>query len=226
MTRVEQITANLKEVRTQIDLATSAAGRSIDEITLIAVTKTYPASDVATLLELGINDFGENRDGEGAEKSSLLKARWHFQGQIQSNKIVSIAKWAQVIHSIDDPGHLARLDRAMPEGKKMEVFLQVRLDQSPGRGGVNPDNLDSLANSAMELANIDLQGLMAVAPLGEDPESAFARLAVIHTSFCQKFPSASALSAGMSGDFHSAIAYGATHIRVGSSILGDRSNPL
>ncbi|CAB4329956.1 unannotated protein [freshwater metagenome] len=224
--RHEELSRNVAIVRERIAHAALQSGRSPDEITLIAVTKTYPASDVATLIELGLIDFGENRDAEGSEKSQLLKARWHFQGQIQSNKIPSIANWANVVHSLDNPRHSDRLDRTIPSEKTMDVFLQVSLDDAPGRGGVSPDQLNQLAIATLEKPHLRLQGLMAVAPLGVEPARAFEQLAVIHNGFSTHFPQAPYLSSGMSGDFETAIIYGATHVRVGTSILGTRNHPL
>ena len=221
--RSEELSSNLGAVRSQIANAAQSAGRSTAEITLIAVTKTYPAADVAILHELGVEDFGENRDSEGREKSSVVPATWHFQGQIQSNKIPSIAHWADVIHSLDDPRHVRIFGKTLPESKILRVFLQVCLDPQPGRGGVSSEELPPLAELVLATPSLHLEGLMAVAPLGENPESAFARLALIHSDFCLHFPSATALSAGMSGDFQVAIKHGATHVRVGSSILGSRT---
>lgn len=224
--RRNQIANALKDVQDRVSASARNAGRRVDEIILIAVTKTYPASDVAILRQLGVENFGENRDIEGAAKSKEVPGTWHFQGQIQSNKINSIATWADVVHSLDDIRHVTRLNRAVPEGKKIAVFIQVSLDKSPGRGGADASELGPLAESILESANLHLAGLMAVAPLGENPESAFARLALIHSNFRRQFPQSIFLSAGMSNDFETAIAYGATHIRIGSSILGSRMEPL
>jgi hypothetical protein len=224
ISRVDEVSLNLTSVRSRIAQAAKHAGRNSEEITLIAVTKTYPATDAQILHELGVRDFAENRDREGAEKSAIVPGRWHFQGQIQSNKISSIAHWADVVHSLDDPRHLRLLAAAVPESKVLSVFIQVCLDPQPGRGGVLPQNLSPLAELALEQPSLKLQGLMAVAPLGENPESAFLRLARIHSDFRQQFPSAASLSAGMSGDFETAIEHGATHLRVGGSILGSRSD--
>lgn len=224
ISRADEISSNLDLVRSRIAQAAKRAGRSREEITLIAVTKTYPTTDAEILHELGVRDFAENRDREGAEKSAIVPGRWHFQGQIQSNKISSIARWADVVHSLDDARHLRLLAAAVPESKMLSVFIQVCLDPQPGRGGILPQNLSPLAELALEQSSVRLEGLMAVAPLGENPESAFSRLARIHSDFRQQFPSAASLSAGMSGDFESAIEHGATHLRVGSSILGSRSD--
>jgi pyridoxal phosphate enzyme (YggS family) len=222
-TRKEELSQNLELVRMRIGEAARRVGRSAEEVTLIVVTKTYPASDVEILHELGIRNFAENRDREGREKSAIVPGIWHFQGQIQSNKISSIVSWADVVHSLDDPRHLRRINAAMSESKVLSIFIQVSLDSQPGRGGVALEDLSQLAELVLAEPFLRLEGLMAVAPLGEDPESAFSRLAQIHSDFRQQFPTSPSLSAGMSGDFERAIETGATHIRIGSSILGSRS---
>ena len=222
-TREEELSSNLDSVRRRIKQSARRVGRVPEEITLIAVTKTYPASDVGILHDLGVENFAENRDHDGREKAAAVPATWHFQGQIQSNKISSIASWASVVHSLDDPRHLRLLGAAVPESKVISVFIQVCLDPQPGRGGILPQELSPLAELVLAQSSLKLEGLMAVAPLGENPESAFSRLARIDSDFRQQFPSAVSLSAGMSGDFEIAIEHGATHVRIGSSILGSRS---
>ncbi len=220
--RAEEISFNLDSVRSRIAQAAQRVGRVHDDIALITVTKTYPTSDIAILHELGVNDFAENRDREGAQKSAVIPGRWHFQGQIQSNKISSIALWADVVHSLDDARHLRLLAGALAESKVISIFIQVCLDPRPGRGGILAQDLAPLAELALAQPSLRLEGLMAVAPLGEIAESAFSRLARIHSDFRQQFPGSPALSAGMSGDFETAIEHGATHLRIGSSILGSR----
>ena len=207
----------------RINEAARRVGRLAEEVTLIVVTKTYPATDVEILHDLGIRNFAENRDREGREKSVIVPAIWHFQGQIQSNKISSIASWADVVHSLDDPRHLRLLSAAISESKVLSVFIQLCLDPAPGRGGVALQDLSRLAELVLADPFLRLEGLMAVAPLGEDPENAFLRLARIHSDFRQQFPASPSLSAGMSGDFERAIENGATHVRIGSSILGYRT---
>jgi pyridoxal phosphate enzyme (YggS family) len=198
----------------------ASAGRSLDEITLIAVTKTFPASDVEILRDLGITHFGENRDSDAAPKASTVAGTWHFQGQIQSNKLKSITSWANVIHSLDEIRHFEVIEKNAPH--PLDIFCQVSLDGSEGRGGVSEQKLYELAQAIEKSATHRLQGLMAVAPLGVDPTVAFSKLSAIHKAFMADFPNANKLSAGMSGDFKEAIAYGATHIRIGSQILGSR----
>ena len=223
ISRQAELSSSLNEVLERIAQAAKDAGRVAADITLIAVTKTYPASDVEMLGNLGVGNFGENRDREGSEKAAVVPAIWHFQGQIQSNKISSIASWADAVHSLDDGRHI-RLLAAAAKSKPLSVFLQVSLDSQPGRGGAMPQELSRLAELALAEPSLKLEGLMAVAPLGEDPESAFFRLSQIHSDFRQQFPLSPSLSAGMSGDFEIAIRHGATHVRVGSSILGSRSH--
>jgi uncharacterized pyridoxal phosphate-containing UPF0001 family protein len=202
--RKEELSRNLDSVRLRIFNAAKRVDRSAEDVALIVVTKTYPISDVEILHELGIRNFAENRDREGREKSAIVSAIWHFQGKLQSNKISSIAS-------------------AVPESKVLSVFVQVALDAQPGRGGVALQDLSRLAELVFAQPSLSLQGLMAVAPLGENPENAFQRLAQIHSDFRRQFPSSPSLSAGMSGDFERAIENGATHVRIGSSILGNRT---
>ena len=211
MSRRDEITANLAAVRARIP----STG-----VTLIAVTKTYPISDVQILHELGVTDFGENRSEEGLEKSAAVAGRWHFQGGIQSRKLRDIALWADVVHSLDDVSHATKLDSLAQ--KKIDVFLQLSLDADPGRGGVPAKELAALGAHVASLPNLHLVGLMCVLPLGVDPRTGFTQVAQIHRDFQAEFPQAQSLSAGMSGDFEIAIDCGATHIRVGSQILGMR----
>ena len=172
------------------------------------------------LHQLGVRDFGENRDIEGAEKSAEVAGTWHFQGQIQSNKLKSITTWASVLHSLDDPRHFEIIEKVAPH--PLSIFLQVSLDGAHHRGGAQLDDLYSLAALVEKSKKHELAGLMAVPPLGVDPDQAFAQLAKIHSEFKTRFPLAQSLSAGMSSDYESAITHGATHVRVGSSILGSR----
>ena len=225
--RAVEITQALGDVRARIQKAATKAERAEDEITLIAVTKTYPVSDVEILHQLGVRDFGENRSAEGAEKSSFVDGRWHFQGQIQSNKIAAISSWANTVHSLDDLSHVAKFDRALSAipGKRLDVFLQISLDGADHRAGVARDELAQLAEAVLATENLDLVGLMAVPPVEADADRAFAEIAAIASTFKEKFPMAQSLSAGMSNDFEIAIAHGATHVRVGSQILGPRTYP-
>jgi len=218
--RKDEITRNLQEVKERIIGAAKSVNRDPNEIELIVVTKTFPISDIEILRELDEFNFGENRDQEAASKAEAIPATWHFQGQIQSNKIKSICQWADVIHSICSVKEILKFAQS---SRKHQVFLQVSLDGELGRGGTNSTDLSQLADLVNESNNLELLGLMAVAPLGVEPEKAFADLAQINQGFTGQFPNSKYLSAGMSGDFEAAIKYGATHIRVGSSILGSRS---
>ena len=215
MSRKEEISENLEIVRSKI------AAVAAHPVTLIAVTKTFPVSDAQILQQLGVTDFGENRDAEGAEKSQLVSGNWHFQGQIQSNKLKSITSWASVIHSLDDPRHFEMIEKFAPH--PLSIFLQVSLDGAHHRGGAGVDQLYQLAEKVTDSPIHTLAGLMSVPPVGADPDQAYSQLAVIRTEFLKRFPKASSLSAGMSGDYEVAISHGATHVRVGSSILGSRS---
>ena len=209
--RKAQLAENLAAVKATIP----------NDVHLIVVTKTFPLSDAQLLHELGVSDFGENRDQEGKAKAPFVPGKWHFQGQLQSNKLKSIANWADVIQTIDSLRYVELLSKASE--KNLEVFIQVSLDGEEHRGGALPEQLNQIADSILASSNLKLQGLMAVAPLGEQPDSAFERLAKIHQNFVTAYPNAPFLSSGMSSDYLSAIAHGATHIRVGSSILGSRS---
>jgi pyridoxal phosphate enzyme (YggS family) len=215
MNRIEEIELNLKTV--QANIAAVAA----HPVTLIAVTKTFPASDVEILKQLGIQEFGENRDSEGAEKSAVVPGNWHFQGQIQSNKLKSITAWASVIHSLDDPRHFEIIEKVAPH--PLSIFLQVSLDGAHNRGGAGVVQLYQLAELVSGSKTHTLAGLMSVPPVEMDPEAAYSQLSLIRTEFLTRFPEANSLSAGMSGDYQLAISHGATHVRVGSSILGSRS---
>jgi hypothetical protein len=218
--RKDEIARNLQEIRERIISAAKAVNRDPAEISLIVVTKTFPISDIEILAELGESNFGENRDQEAGPKAEVIPATWHFQGQIQSNKIKSICQWADVIHSISSAKEILKFAQSP---RKHQVFLQVSLDGQSGRGGASPADLAQLADLVNESNNLELLGLMAVAPLDVEPEKAFADLALINQGFAGQFPNAKYLSAGMSSDFEAAIKFGATHIRVGSSILGSRS---
>jgi pyridoxal phosphate enzyme (YggS family) len=219
-TRKEEIALNLSGVKERIQRAAKSVDRDPNSVQLIVVTKTFPVSDIEILRDLGESNFGENRDQEAGPKAESIPATWHFQGQIQSNKIKSICEWADVIHSISSEKEILKFAQSP---RKHQVFLQVSLDGQVGRGGASPADLTKLADLVNQSNNLELLGLMAVAPLDVEPEKAFADLALINQGFVGQYPTAKFLSAGMSGDFEAAIKFGATHIRVGSSILGSRS---
>jgi pyridoxal phosphate enzyme (YggS family) len=223
--RKEELSRSLANVQARIHDATAGASRKAEEVTLVAVTKTYPVSDVEILHQLGVTHFGENRSAEGLEKSSIVSAHWHFQGQIQSNKIGPISSWAHTVHSLDDLSHVAKFDRAIGEipGKRLNIFIQISLDGDSSRAGVRGDELLTLGQAISSTQHLDLAGLMVVPPVEAEPEKAFSEVAELARRFRQEFPTAQSLSAGMSGDYEIAIAHGATHIRVGSQILGPRT---
>ena len=227
MTRLDELRSNLDVVRRRIADATESAGRT-DEVGLVVVTKFFPASDVRLLADLGVTDVGENRHQEAAAKAAEcadLGLRWHFIGGLQSNKAAAVASYADVVEALDRPKLVGPLSRgAHGRGHEVEVLLQVSLDP-PGadhRAGVDPAALADLAQRVEEAGMLRLRGLMAVAPLGEEPDGAFARLAGIRRGFLEEHPGATVLSAGMSGDLEAAITHGATHVRVGSAVLGPR----
>ncbi len=226
MTRTDDLAANLAAVRERIAKACAAAGRSADEVTLVAVTKTFPASDVRLLAGLGIDQVAENRDQEAGGKAAEcedLDLTWHFVGQLQTNKVRSVLSYADVVHSVDRERLVTALSReAERSGRSPRCLIQVSLDDSEGRGGVRPDGVLALADRLAAAPGLELGGVMAVAPLGADPAPAFDRLAEVVTSLRADHPAAKMVSAGMSGDMEHAIARGATHVRVGTALLGGR----
>ena len=226
--RADELAANLDVVRRRIATACTGAGRSADDVALVVVTKFFPASDVRILADLGVTDVGENRHQEAevkARECADLGLRWHFIGGLQSNKASAVASYADVVESVDRAKLVNPLSRgAHARGHDVDVLLQVSLDP-PGadnRSGAAPADLADLAGRVAEAGMLRLRGLMAVAPLGEDPDAAFARLATIRADFLRDHPDATVLSAGMSGDLEAAVAHGATHVRVGSAVLGPR----
>ncbi|GIH96750.1 YggS family pyridoxal phosphate-dependent enzyme [Planobispora siamensis] len=227
--RRDQIAAALAEVEASIAEACRAAGRAREEVTLVAVTKTYPASDVRILADLGIRHVGENRDQEAAVKAhecANLGLTWHFVGQLQTNKARSVVGYADVVHSVDRPRLVEALSReAVRAGREVTCLVQVALDDDPGRGGAQRADVMPVADAVAGAPGLRLGGVMAVAPLEEDPARAFARLRDIAESVRAGHPGARIISAGMSGDMAEAVANGATHLRVGTALLG-RRKPL
>jgi pyridoxal phosphate enzyme (YggS family) len=230
MNRNDQLAENLSKINYQIEAACQKANRSINEITVIAVTKFFPASDVEILAKLGIKDVGENKDQEAKEKFQQIKSNlnWHFVGQLQTNKVKSVLQYADFIHSVDRLRLAKEINKvAINLNRPIKIFLQVDLGgDDPNRGGVDPAGLLELANEIAAGQNLELAGLMAVAPLGEDARDAFARLLETRREFLKEFPSATLLSCGMSEDFEIAIEFGATHLRIGSLLLGVRPTLL
>jgi pyridoxal phosphate enzyme (YggS family) len=206
-----------------------AAGRDPAEITLVAITKTYPASDVVLLAELGVTDVGENKDQEARAKAAEVRAacaspRWHFVGQLQRNKARSVARYADVVESVDSARLASALDKAAQElrDSPLDVLVQVSLDGDPARGGAAAD-LPATVEAVAGAPGLRLCGVMAVAPAEWDPERAFARLAEIAQQVRADHPESTVVSAGMSGDLEAAILHGATHVRIGTSLLGMRN---
>lgn len=225
--RTEEIGRNLAAVRERIAAACAAASRDPGEVTLVAVTKTYPSQDVARLAGLGVLDVGENRDQEAAAKAAAAPPglRWHFIGQLQRNKARSVVSYASVVHSVDS---LRLVDALVDAAVKAEretplgVLVQVSLDDDEHRGGAVTGAIEQMAESIAASPVLSLKGVMAVAPLGWEPDDAFARLAAISARLRVAFPGAGWISAGMSDDLESAISHGSTHVRVGSALLGNR----
>jgi pyridoxal phosphate enzyme (YggS family) len=227
--RRAELAGNLARVRARIDAACIQSGRDPADIALIAVTKFFPASDVDLLADLGVAAIGENRDQEASAKVSDLTRRQdvevHFIGQLQTNKAASVVSYADVVQSVDRPKLVAALDRAAgARGVRPSVLVQVSLDDPPDRGGVEPEGAAALADQVAGCEHLALRGVMAVAPLGADPEVAFARLREVARGIQQVHPDATWISAGMSDDLEAAVAHGATHLRVGSAILGSRQS--
>jgi len=198
-------------------------------VTLVVVTKTFPASDVRLLAELGVRDVGESRDQEAAPKvadCAGLDLGWHFVGRVQTNKAKSVARYASAVHSVDRVGVVRALGSAARAAQRqVGCFLQVSLDGDPTRGGAQTGDLPALATAVVEEAGLHLLGLMAVAPMDVDPYRAFAVLPDLSERLRVDHPDARAISAGMSGDIEAALACGATHLRVGSAVLGQRPLP-
>jgi hypothetical protein len=247
--RREELAGNLAEVSSRIEAACSAAGRDAGEVTLIAVTKTWPAADVLLLRELGVTDFGENKDQEAAPKAAEVAAaggppvRWHFVGQLQTNKASSVVRYAEVVHSVDR-GRLVRSlgAAARRAGRELTCLVQVNLAATAAvtaatavaaanvagqaRGGAPIGELRQVAEAIEAEPGLVLGGVMAIAPLGVPPEQAFAPLHSCSLAIRAVRPQAMIISAGMTGDLEAAIANGATHVRIGTALLGDRRPPV
>lgn len=216
------LAGRLAEVTGRIADAAAEAGRGADEITTIVVTKFHPASLVAELAELGVRDIGENRHQEAQAKAAELAAldlRWHFIGQLQSKKARQVRAYASAIHSVDRP---ALVDALRSDEASVDCFVQVNLTDDPGRGGIAPDALESLVERVLETPGLRLRGLMAVAPLDAPARPAFARVRAFSDRVRRLAPDARDLSMGMSHDFRDAIMEGATHLRIGTAITGNR----
>ena len=226
--RRDQLEAGLAGVRARIDAACAESGRDAGEITLVVVTKFFPASDVRLLADLGVRHVGENRHQEAVEKAAEcadLDLSWHFIGGLQSNKAAAVAGYADVVHSVDRAKLVGGLGRGAQErGRDLDVLVQVSLDPpgAEGRSGAEHDAVPGLVERIRTTDGLVLRGLMGVAPLGGDAEEAFARLAALAAEVRAEAPDATWLSAGMSGDLEQAVRHGATHLRIGSAVLGPR----
>ncbi len=225
--RHDQVAEGLARTKARIERACETAGRDPGEVTLVVVTKTFPASDVRLLHELGVRDVGENRHPEAGDKAAAcadLDLRWHFVGQLQTNKARVVAGYADVVHSLDRARLATGLAKGVPDGETLDCLVQVSLDppSAQGRGGAAPSDAPSIAEAIAAHDRLRLRGVMAVAPLGADPDEAFSRLLGVSQTLRERWPEADAVSAGMSGDLEAAVRHGATHVRVGSAILGTR----
>ncbi|MFF6814540.1 YggS family pyridoxal phosphate-dependent enzyme [Streptomyces sp. NPDC012403] len=232
--RKDELAANLARVEERIAAACAAAGRGRDEVTLIVVTKTYPADDVRILSGLGVRHVAENRDQDAAPKAAAcadLPLTWHFVGQLQTNKVRSVVGYADFVQSIDRSRLVAALSKeAVRAGREVGCLLQVAFDAGEGgrgeRGGVAPAGIAELAELVARSEGLRLDGLMTVAPLTGEyagrEQAAFERLMDLSTDLRRTHPTANMVSAGMSADLEQAVAAGATHVRVGSAVLGVR----
>ncbi|MGW6647342.1 YggS family pyridoxal phosphate-dependent enzyme [Streptomyces sp. A244] len=232
--RKDELAANLAKVERRIADACAAAGRARDEVTLIVVTKTYPASDVRILAELGVRHVAENRDQDAAPKAeacSDLPLTWHFVGQLQTNKVRSVVGYADFVQSVDRSKLVTALSKeAVRAGRELGCLLQVALDAGESgrgeRGGTGPGGIGELADLVAGSPGLRLDGLMTVAPLTGEyagrEQAAFERLMVLSTDLRRSHPAATMVSAGMSTDLEQAVTAGATHVRVGSAVLGVR----
>lgn len=231
MSRREELERNLHAVRERIARACDKADRARDEVKLLAVTKHFPAEDVATLIDIGLTDFAENKDQEAAAKAPEVaalrpdaKPRWHMVGNLQSNKARSVAAWAQEVQSLDRTKIANALAKAVAQAERppLDVLIQVSLDGDPARGGCPIASVPELANVVTQRGELRLRGFMTVAPLHSDVNAMFGRFAELTERLRHEHPGAVEISAGMSGDMEQAIAHGATCVRVGTALLGSR----
>ncbi|MFY4720436.1 YggS family pyridoxal phosphate-dependent enzyme [Streptomyces sp. LaBMicrA B280] len=232
--RKTELAGNLANVEERIARACATAGRRREEVTLIVVTKTYPASDVRILAELGVRHVAENRDQDAAPKAAAcadLPLKWHFVGQLQTNKVRSVVGYADVVQSIDRARLVTALSKeAVRAGRELGCLIQVALDADASgrgeRGGVAPEGIEELADLVAGSPGLRLDGLMTVAPLTGEyagrEQAAFGRLMDLSTDLRRAHPAATMVSAGMSADLEQAVAAGATHVRVGTAVLGVR----
>lgn len=224
MTEYDGLADRLRSVTESVDAAIAEAGRAPDEVTTIVVTKFHPATLVRALFDLGVRQFGESRHQEASAKAaelSDLELEWHYIGQLQSKKARQARQYARVIHSLDRESLVTALS-STDSVEPTDVFVQVNLTDDAGRGGVQPAALDGFVDLVLETPGIRLLGLMTVAPLGDEARPAFAELRELSDRVRLAAPDAAALSMGMSGDYREAILEGATHLRIGTAITGNR----
>ena len=226
---MSQLAQRHNQIVEQVAAAAVASGKSASDITLVVVTKNHPPQLVLDLIALGARDFGENRDQEAAPKAKEVLSlsseamRWHFIGQLQTNKVRSVLEYADLIHSLDRESLLIELQkRTVGRVKPLGVFIQVNLTEDPDRGGVAVSDLESFATKVLGSEGLRLEGLMGVGGLDKDPAIEFERLAGLSQKLQSLTPQAKGLSMGMSSDFDVAIGYGATHLRIGTAITGKR----
>ena len=224
--RRDEIAAGLAAVRDRIGRACADVGRDPAALTLVVVTKTFPSTDVRHLAALGVRDVGENRDQEATAKvadCADLDLRWHVIGRLQTNKAHSVVRYAALVHSVDRAKLAHALGRAAHEsGRSLDVLVQVSLDGDPERGGAVEADVPGLADEVAATEGLRLRGLMAVPPLEADPRASYDRLVALAHDLRAGHPDADVVSAGMSGDLEAAVAAGATHLRVGTAVLGSR----
>jgi pyridoxal phosphate enzyme (YggS family) len=236
--RTAELVGALGALRGRIVDACRAAGRDPHSVTLVAVTKTYPAEDIATLAQLGVHDIGESKDQEARAKIAdlarisggqpIAALRWHLVGRLQTNKARSVVQYAHAVHSVDRVALVDALATAAQHRRAdtlapLEVFVQVSLDADPDRGGVPVAGVEEVVAAVAAQPTLVLRGLMAVPPIGADPDEAFAALADLSAQVRNAHPRADAISAGMSGDLEAAVRHGATHVRIGTALLGRRA---
>lgn len=237
--RRSQLRESLAAVQARIDDACAAAGRDPGEVRLLAVTKTFPAADVAALIDLGLRDFAENKDQEAGVKAAEVArlrpdadVRWHMVGRLQRNKARTVVRWADEVQSVDSARLADALGRAVANrvergergerGGPLDVQVQVSMDADPARGGCPVEDVPDLVKYLVQMSELSVTGLMTVAPIGADQDAVFARLERLFHQVQRDFPGVVELSAGMSGDLERAVAHGSTCVRVGTALLGGR----
>jgi pyridoxal phosphate enzyme (YggS family) len=219
-----------QSVLERIDASARDANRDVSDIKLVVITKNHPASMVLELIELGARNFGENRDQEAGPKAAEIDIQnatpinWHFVGQLQTNKVKSALSYASTIHSLDRQSLLDSLNKNwQSKSQRLDVFIQLNLTDDPSRGGIEPKNLEPFAQNVLAAENLNLMGVMGVAALERAPEQDFETIRNASESLQKVAPQAKFISMGMSGDFETAISFGATHLRIGSEIMGNRA---